>query len=84
LTAPSGEAIASANLDLQPNESDGVTWEYRYLAFHPCSQAASWKLQRQSLLHDGARAYDDLHVVCPPTKAERDFYFDVTRYFGKV
>ncbi|HEY1869281.1 MAG TPA: hypothetical protein VGG70_13380 [Candidatus Cybelea sp.] len=83
LTAASGDAVASAIVDLQPNESDGVAWEYRYLAFHPCTQTAQWQLQRQSLLQDGGRAYDDLHVVCPPTKNERDFYFDVTSYFGK-
>jgi hypothetical protein len=84
LTTPSGEAISSAILDVQQNESDGVAWEYRYLAFHPCTQTARWQLQRQSLLHDGGRAYDDLHVVCAPTKAERDFYFDITRYYGKL
>ena len=84
LTAPSGDGVASAILDMQANESDGVAWEYRYLAFHPCTQDVSWRLQRQSLLHDGGRSYDDLHVICPLTKAERDFYFDVTSYFGKV
>ena len=84
LTAPNGDAIASAILDLQQNESDGVAWEYRYLAFHPCTQTARWQMQRQALLHNGGRAYDDLHVVCPPTKTERDFYFDVTSYLGKL
>ena len=84
LIAPSGDGIASAILDVQQNESDGVAWEYRYLAFHPCTQTARWQLQRQSLLRDGDRAYDDLHVICPPTKSERDFYFDVTSFYGKL
>ena len=84
LTSPSGDAVASAILDLQQNEADGVAWEYHYLAFHPCTQTASWKLQRQSLLRDGGRAFDDLHVVCPPTNVQRDFYFDVTSYYGKL
>lgn len=83
LTSASGDAVASAILDLQANESDGVAWEYRYLAFHPCTQTANWQLLRQSLLRDGGRAYDALHVICPPTKNERDFYFDVTSYLGK-
>lgn len=84
LTAPSGESVSSAILDKQQNETDGVAWESRYLAFHPCADNARWQLQSQSLLHDGARAYDQLHVVCAPTKSERDYYFDVSNYFGKM
>jgi hypothetical protein len=83
LTAATGDALSSAILDVQPNETDGVAWEYRYLAFHPCTETARWQLQSQSLLHDGGRAYDRLHVVCAATKTERDFYFDVTSYYGK-
>jgi hypothetical protein len=73
-------------VDLQQNESDGVAWEYRFLAFHPCADAdhGRWQLKNQALLHANGRAYDRLHVVCPPTKAERDFYFDISSYFGKM
>jgi hypothetical protein len=84
LTSPSGEAVGSAILDLQQNETDGVAWEYRYLAFHPCAESANWQVVRQSLLHDAGKAYDDLHVICSPTKNERDFFFDVTSYYGKL
>lgn len=84
LTAATGDALSSAILDLQPNETDGMAWEYRYLAFHPCSESARWQLQTQSLLHESTRAYDRLHVACPGTKAERDFYFDITSYYGKL
>lgn len=83
LTAPAGDALSSAILDMQPNEADGTAWEYRYLAFHPCTESARWQLLRQALLRDGGREYDELHVLCAPTKAERDFYFDITNYFGK-
>ncbi len=83
LTAAPGDTLSSAILDLQQNETDGVAWEYRYLAFHPCTEVARWQLQKESLLRDGGREYDDLHVLCPATKAERDFYFDITNYFGK-
>jgi hypothetical protein len=83
LLAPTGDAPSSAILDVQRNESDGVAWEYRYLAFHTCTDTANWQLERQSLLQQNGRAYDRLHVVCPATKAERDFYFDITDYYGK-
>lgn len=83
LTAATGDALSSAILDVQESETDGVAWEYRYLAFHPCAEDVRWQLQKQSLLNAGGRAYDRLHVVCPATKSERDYYFDVTSYYGK-
>ena len=86
LKDPPGDSFASAIADVQQNEADGISWEYRYLAFHPCADGddGRWKLQNQSLLHANGRAYDRLHVVCPATKAERDFYFDISSYFGKM
>jgi hypothetical protein len=84
LAVASGDATSSAILDVQQDETDGVAWEYRYLAFHPCTENARWQLKSQSLLNEGGRAYDKLRVVCPPTKSERDFYFDITNYYGKL
>jgi len=66
------------------NETDDVAWEYRYLAFHPCDKDTRWRLIHQSVVKQGEHAYDRLHVVCPTTKAERDFYFDNIAYFGKL
>ena len=84
LTAPSGDAPSSAILDLQRDERDGVAWEYRYLTFHPCTESAQWQVENQTVFHEGGRSYDRLRVRCPVTKAERDFYFDITNYFGKL
>jgi hypothetical protein len=84
LSLPAGDSVASAILNLQQNETDGVAWEYRYLAFHPCADSARWQLKNQSLMQNGGRAYDRLHVVCPTTKAELDFYFDITSFYGKL
>ncbi|MGC1379937.1 MAG: hypothetical protein WA814_02795 [Candidatus Baltobacteraceae bacterium] len=83
LSDPEGTSVATAILDAQKNESDGVAWEYRYLAFHPCAENARWIMQNQSLVNDNGHAYDRLHVVCSTTKAERDFFFDIGSYFGK-
>jgi hypothetical protein len=81
---PTGDSFDDAVLDVQANEMDGTAWEYRYLAFHPCADGVEWKPATQSLVHNAGRAYDILHVVCPATNAERDFYFDITPYFGKL
>jgi hypothetical protein len=83
LTADSGDAISSAIVDAQRTERDGVAWEYRYLAYHPCTESVRWQLQSQALLRQNGRAYDRLHVVCPATEAQRDFFFDISSYFGK-
>ncbi|MBV9027849.1 MAG: hypothetical protein JO311_04480 [Candidatus Eremiobacteraeota bacterium] len=84
LSEPAGDSMATALLDMQANETDGTSWEYRYLGFHPCDGQTLWQLKQQSLLNDRGKAYDRLHVVCPSSKAERDFYFDISSYFGKL
>ena len=83
ISEASGEGFATAILDAQPDETTGVRWEYIYLAFHTCDKDTSWKPKGQALASNGGRRYDILHVVCPTTKAERDFFFDITPYFGK-
>ncbi len=84
LTLPAGDSFKTAIADVAKNESDGVAWEYRFLSFNPCAENSAWKLQSQALASQGGRAYDVLHVVCPATNQKRDFYFDITSYFGKL
>jgi hypothetical protein len=84
LSEPPGDSEASALIDLQPSEDYGVKWEYLYLGYHPCDGNATWQLQQQSLIKDNGRPYDVLHVVCPTTKVARDFYFDISSFFGKL
>ena len=83
MSAPAGDSLFAAILDKQANESDGVAWEYRYLAFHPCSGDTRWQLQNQSVMHAAGRAYDRLQVTARRRTPQRDFYFDITGYFGK-
>jgi hypothetical protein len=84
LTMPAGDSPGTAILDMQKDERSGVEWEYMYLAFTPCDGDARWKTQQQSLVNSGGHAFDRLHVICPATKAERDFYFNIDAYFGKL
>jgi hypothetical protein len=84
ISEPTGISAPAAVLDVQRNETDGVAWEYRYIAFLPCADGQRWQLKNQSLLTDHGHAFDRLHVVCPTSKAERDFFFDIASYFGKL
>ena len=84
ISDPAGDAFATAILDAQSNESTGVRWEYLYVSAHPCDGRTRWQTRGQALGSNGGRSYDILHVACPTTKAERDFFFDITPYFGKM
>lgn len=83
LSDPAGDSTATAVLDVQKTQSQGVNWETLYLGYHRCDDRTRWELTRQSVVREGGRVYDRLHVVCPTTKAVRDFYFDIDSYFGK-
>jgi hypothetical protein len=83
LTEPRADGFASAVLDGQTNEASGVRFEYMFVNAHPCDGRTRWKVAQQALVSHDQRKYDVLHVVCPTTQAERNFYFDITRYFGK-
>ncbi len=83
IAEPAGDGFTTAILDVQPDETRGVRWEYLYLAAHHCDGATRWQKTSQALATHDRSKYDILHVVCPTTKAERDFYFDITPYFGK-
>ena len=84
LTEPAGDSLPTALLDAQKDETSGVHFEYMYVGYHPCDDKTPWHFEHQALLNENGRAYDRLHVLCPTTKAERDFYFDITPYFGKM
>lgn len=82
---PDGESTRTALLDVQRDEEDGVNWERLYIANQFCDNGGEvWQIQSQSLMEYRGRAYDRVHVVCPGTSGERDFYFDISSYFGKL
>jgi hypothetical protein len=84
LADPPGDSTATAVLVLQKTESQGTNWETLYLGYHRCDDRTRWNLVQQSTVRENGRVYDRLHVSCPSTKTERDFYFDITGYFGKL
>lgn len=84
LSLPDGTSPATAILDAQKTETTGVRWEYVFISYHPCDGQTEWKLKQQGVRRHEAHVYDVLHVVCPATNAKRDFFFDITPYFGKI
>lgn len=84
LADPPGDSIATAVLVLQKTESQGTNWETLYLGYHRCDGRTRWNLAQQTTVRENGHVYDRLRVSCPSTKTERDFYFDITDYFGKL
>jgi hypothetical protein len=84
LADPAGDSAATAVLDLQKTENQGVNWETLYLGYHRCDDRTRWDLVKQSTVRENGHVYDRLNVRCPSTKHVRDFYFDITSYYGKM
>ncbi len=74
-----GSSVAQAILiHGASGEVDGVTSEYDWLA----ANRPGWKAISQSLISQGSRYYDALHITNGSQQA--DVYFDITEYFGKL
>jgi hypothetical protein len=84
LAEASGDSIATAILDGARTELDGVRWQRLYFDFHPCAGTTPWTRTSVALQHAGTKAYDVVHAGCSATGKQRDFYFDITPFFGKL
>ena len=80
--ARGGTSFDDAIVIVADNERTGVDAEYAYLRAHPCDGGA-WKLSKQALVRNGGKPYDVLSVTCGGGAPKRDFYFDISSFFGK-
>jgi hypothetical protein len=79
-----GTSIANAILDVQANESFGMHWEDLFIAYQPpCDTQTQWQRTGQGIVWNQGHPFDVDHVVCPTTKTKRDFYFDISNFFGR-
>ena len=67
-----------------PSEAVGVKSEYAYLAVHPCAGSGRWQPKHQALQKQRDVPYDVLTVTCTSDNSQRDFYFNIAGYFGKM
>jgi hypothetical protein len=81
--AHDGSSIVKALVVAATDDAAATNAEYVYLQGLACGTSAHWQVTTQRLIEQGGRYYDQLHAVCSETKAERDFYFDVTASYGK-
>ena len=79
-----GTSFADALVIGATSETTGVAAEYAYLDLNDCGPGGHWKSKGQSLATDKGKPYDVLDAVCTVGGAERTFYFDISRYFGKL
>ncbi len=78
-----GSSVEHALIVNAATESDGVQAEMSYIGGLSCDESGRWQVTGQELVPAGGRYYDLLHAVCSVSKHPRDFYFDVTSFFGK-
>lgn len=79
----SGSSISEAIIILQAqDEQEGVQAEYIYLSEKIGKKNVDWELISQSLLSHNGRFYDKLNIKLP-NGSEKDFYFDISDFFGK-
>jgi len=62
-------------------ETDGVAAEYWYVAALLGKRGVDWHLGSQALFEKNGHQYDRLDIVTG--QRNRQFYFDITAYFGR-
>jgi hypothetical protein len=77
-----GESMATAIVIKAPNSQIGVAKEYEWVAKHYGRPRVDWNLVSQALLDEDGRYYDLLHIRLADG-TEKQFYFDITDFFGK-
>jgi hypothetical protein len=61
---------------------EGVAAEHRYVSLVCESKGQAYTLLEQQLIHRKEKSYDRLKVQLDSGK-ERDFYFDISSFYGK-
>lgn len=80
---PDGTSPQSAVVLKAATDKIGVRSEYIYIAHTKCGDSGSYKAAGQKLLTQEHRAFDVLHAKCSDGTQERDFFFDITDFYGK-
>jgi hypothetical protein len=65
-----------------PDSNGGISAEYEYVEKKCGSRGKGWRLVRQGVILDPDRQYDILTVKLR-YGTFRDFYFDITAFFGR-
>jgi len=79
----SGNSISEAVVILEArNEQEGVEAEYIYLFEKVGQKNVDWELKSQSLISKNGRFYDRL-IIKLSDGSEKNFYFDISDFFGK-
>ena len=74
-----GSSYEKAIVIDKKNESEGVAAEYQWLReYYP-----DYTVTGQSLQENNKKWYDVLHTKAKDG-TKRDFYFDITKFFGKM
>jgi hypothetical protein len=79
----SGESTEEAIIIRADNTAEGIRREYQWLERTFGARGVDWQLVVQVLLHDADRYYDMLRIRLADG-TEKEIYFDITTFFGKL
>jgi hypothetical protein len=74
-----GSSYEKAIVIDKKNETEGVAAEYQWIR----ENYPDYSVTGQSLQQNGKKWYDVLHTT-NKNEIKRDFYFDITKFFGKM
>src|SRR5689334_2724632 len=78
----SGETIGTAVILNTTRSSVGIAAESEFISTQCGERNKDWKKQKQALLWQGDKPFDLITIELSDGKT-RNFYFDVSQFFGK-
>lgn len=65
-------------------ETIGIETEHSYLSYHGCTFFFGAHVTHQALLTHNGKQYDRLTLSGCRGDGNRDYYFDITSFYGKL
>jgi len=78
-----GESADNPIVIMAEDEITGVQMEYMHIEAERCGCGGRWEVLEQALIEEDGRPIDRIHVRCEKCATERDFYFDISSFFGR-
>jgi len=80
----SGESADNPIVVMAEDEVTGVQMEYMHIEAERCVCGGKWEVLEQALIEHEGKPYDQIRVRCQRCGLERDFFFDISAFYGRL
>jgi len=80
----SGESADNPIVIMAEDEITGVQMEYMHIEAERCDCGGKWEVLEQALIEHDGKPYDQIRVRCERCGLERDFFFDISAFYGRL